>query len=112
MISSSVGSSHPSKYSYEIPHEYLKGEETSRGKKFQLNVITSLIWLLFFSISDFHHSHMLPLFQDKFILGEATSSHFFRITASTQHLLFRDSYFFRTAAFFPFFRTVTFSQEF
>ena len=54
---------------------------------------------------------MLPHFQDKFILGEATSSHFFRVTTSTQHLLFRDSYFFRTAAFFPFFRTVTFSQE-
>ena len=54
---------------------------------------------------------MLPLFQDNFILGEATSSHFFRVTTSTQQLLFRDSYFFRTAAFFPFFRTVTFSEE-
>ena len=54
---------------------------------------------------------MLPLFQDNFILGEATSSHFFRVTTSTQQLLFRDSYFFRTAAFFPFFRTVNFSQE-
>ena len=54
---------------------------------------------------------MLPLFQDNFILGEATSSHFFRVTTSTQQLLFRDSYFFRTAAFFPFFRTVTFSQD-
>ena len=47
---------------------------------------------------------MLPLFQDNFILGEATSSHFFRVTTSTQQLLFRDSYFFRTAAFFPFFQ--------
>ena len=54
---------------------------------------------------------MLPLFQDNFILVEATSSHFFRVTTSTQQLLFRDSYFFRTAAFFSFFRTVTFSQE-
>ena len=54
---------------------------------------------------------MLPLFQGNFILGEATSSHFFRVTTSTQQLLFRDSYFFRTAAVFPFFRTVTFSQE-
>ena len=45
---------------------------------------------------------MLPLFQDNFILGEATSSHFFRVTTSTQQLLFRGSYFFRT---------VTFSQE-
>ena len=54
---------------------------------------------------------MLPLFQDNFILGEATSSHFFRVTTSTQQLLFRGSYFFRTAAVFSFFRTVTFSQE-
>ena len=45
---------------------------------------------------------MLPLFQDNFILGEATSSHFFRVTTSTQQLLFRCSYFFRTAAFSPF----------
>ena len=54
---------------------------------------------------------MLPLFQDNFILGEATSSHFFRVTTSAQQLLFRGTYFFRTAAFFPFFRTVTFSQQ-
>ena len=75
--------------------------------------MTSLIWFLFFqiTISPFPHSHMLPLFQDNFVLREATSSHFFRVATSTQQLLFRDSYFFRTAAFFPFFRTVTFSQE-
>ena len=54
---------------------------------------------------------MLPLFQDNFVLVEATSSHFFRVTALTQQLLFRDRYFFRTAAVFPFFRTITFSQE-
>ena len=64
---------------------------------------------------------MLPLFQDNFILGEATSSHFFRVTTSTQQLLFRCSYFFRTAAFSPFseqslfrrsyfFRTASFSE--
>ena len=54
---------------------------------------------------------MLPLFQGNFILGEATSSHFFRVTTTTQQLLFRSSYFFRIAAFFSFFRTVTFSQK-
>ena len=54
---------------------------------------------------------MLPLFQDNFILVEATSSHFFRVTTSTQQLLFRGSYLFRTAAVFSFFRTFTFSQE-
>ena len=62
---------------------------------------------------------MLPLFQDNFILGEATSSQFFRVTALTQQLifgaaisleqllfppfseqsLFRRSYFFRIASF-------------
>ena len=54
---------------------------------------------------------MLPLFQDKFIFVEATSSHFFRVTTLTQQVLFWGSCFFRTAAVFSFFRTVAFSQE-
>ena len=37
----------------------------------------------------------LRLFQDSFVFGETTSSHFFRVTTSTQQLLFRSSYFFR-----------------
>ena len=53
---------------------------------------------------------MLPLFQDNFILVEATFSRFFRVTTSTQQLLFRGSYFFRKVAVFSFFRTVTLSQ--
>ena len=32
MISSSVGSGHPGKYSYDIPHEYLKGWREPLGK--------------------------------------------------------------------------------
>ena len=32
MISSSVGSGHPGKYSYEIPHEYLSRCGTSSKK--------------------------------------------------------------------------------
>ena len=32
MISSSVGSGHPGKYSYETPHEYLKGWRNLSGK--------------------------------------------------------------------------------
>ena len=32
MISSSVGSSLPGKYSYEIPHEYLPGRVNLSGK--------------------------------------------------------------------------------
>ena len=75
-----------------------------------LNVIASLIWFLFLK-KRFPFSHMLPIFQDNFILVETTSSHFFRVTNSTQQLLFRGSCFFRTAAVFSFFRTVTFSQE-
>ena len=53
---------------------------------------------------------MLPHFQNNFILVEATYSHFFRVIF-WHKLLFRGSYFFRTAAVFSFFRTVTFSQE-
>ena len=56
---------------------------------------------------------MLRLFQDNFIFGEATSSHFFRVTNLTltqvifsEQLFFQNSYF-----FFSFFRTVTFSQQ-
>ena len=47
----------------------------------------------------FPFSHIYRLFQDSFIFGEATSSHSFRVTASTQQLLFRKSYFLRAAAF-------------
>ena len=39
-------------------------------------------------------------FPESFIFGEATSSHFFKVTNSTQQLLFRRSYFFRAATFF------------
>ena len=64
----------------------------------------------FFQIA-FPFLHMLPLFQDNSILVETTSSHFSRLTTLTQQLLFPGSYFFRTAAVFSFFRTVTFSEE-
>ena len=79
-----------------------------------LNVIISLIcfcFCFFFFKERFPFLHMLRLFQGNFIFGEATSSHFFRVTTSTQQLLFRSSYFFRTAAFFSIFRAVTFSQQ-
>ena len=54
---------------------------------------------------------MLVIFQDNFVLVEATSSYFFLGTISTQQLLFQGSHFFRTIAVFSFFRTVIFSQE-
>ena len=90
-----------------FPMNTYKAEGTSWGK---LSAIASLIWFLFFK-QRFPFSHMLPLFQDNSILVEIALSHFFRVTASTQQLLFRGSYFFRTAAVFSFFRTVTFSQK-
>ena len=45
--------------------------------------------------------------------GEATSSHFFRVTTLTQQLLFRSSYFFRAATFFrnSLYKTVASSQQ-
>ena len=87
-----------------------KSEGTSWGKQFQLNLITSLIWFLFFKYR-FPFTHMLPLFQGNFILGDATSSHFFQSNYFDKAVTFSGSHFFRTAAFFSFFRTVTFSQE-
>ena len=39
-------------------------------------------------------------FLDSFIFGEATSSYLYRLTTSSQQLLFRSSYFFSATAFF------------
>ena len=113
MISSSFVSGHPGKYSHETPHEYLSGwANLSYCKYFQSNIIISLIWH-FFSNSDFLSRICCDLFTTSFVFAEATSSHFFSVTTSTQQLLLRSSYFFRTTAFLrsSFFRTVTFSQQ-
>ena len=69
---------------------------------------------IFFLKWQFPFLYMLRLFQDSFIFGEANSSHFFRVTISTQELLFASSYIFRAAAFlWSFFsRTVTSLQQF
>ena len=53
----------------------------------------------FFSNSDFPSRINSDFFQDSSGFGEATSSHLFRVTTSTQQILSRSSYFFRTAAF-------------
>ena len=92
IISSSVGSGHPGKYWYEIPHEYLLGWGNLLGK------INSLIWIFFFDWG-FLFSNMMLLFQSSFIFGETTSSHIFRVAISTQQLIFRSSYFFKAAVF-------------
>ena len=99
IISSSVGSGHLNKYSYEIPHLTYQGEGTCREKEFQSNIMTSLIWDSF-SKWRFPLSHIMPLFKNSIISREATSSYFFRVTIFTQQLLFRSSYFFRAAAFY------------
>ena len=43
---------------------------------------------------------MLQLFQDNFISREATSRQFFRVTTSTQQILYRSSFFFRASTSF------------
>ena len=53
----------------------------------------------FFSNSDFPSRINSDFFKDSSVFGEATSSHLFRVTTSTQQILSRSSYFFRTAAF-------------
>ena len=116
---------HPNKYSYEIPHETCWGEGTNLFPKAifksslpliekrcardkvgwgNLSGKTILIKRNLWFVLGFFFSNgaflSLWLFQNSFIFGEASSSHFFRATTSAQQLLFRSSYFFRTAAFF------------
>ena len=111
MISSSVSSGLPGKYSHEIPHEHLSGRANHSGEIISIKH-NHQSNLGFFFKWRFPFSHKQQLFQDSFVFGEATSSHFFRVTTSTQQLLSRSSYFFRTAAFLrsSSSRTVTFSQ--
>ena len=92
MISFSVDCVH-----MRYPMNTYKGEETSRGK---LNVIASLIWVSFFQITISLLGYVVT-FSGQLYFGKR----------STQQLLFWGSYFFRAAAVFSYFRTVTFSQE-
>ena len=114
LIISSVGSGHTNQYSHEIPHEYLFGWEkfsekiilTKRKHNFPYRMCSNFFWY-------------------SFTFGEATSSHFLRVTTSTQQLLFQRNYFFRTTTFFEellfknsrffaaviFFRIATFSER-
>ena len=88
LIISSVGSGHTNQYSHEIPHEYLFGWEkfsekiilTKRKHNFPYRMCSNFLW-------------------DSFTFGEATSSHFLRVTTSTQQLLFQRNYFFWRAPF-------------
>ena len=89
-----------------FPMNTYKGEGTSWRK---LNVITSLIWFLFFN-SNFPFAYVAT-FSGQLYFGR---SYFFTLFQSNYFdttVTFSGQLFFRTAAFFPFFRTVTFSQE-
>ena len=81
-----------------------QGEGTSRGERFQLNIITSLIWNFFFSNGDFVSGIFSGLFQDSFIFGEVTSSHFFNYFDTTvnlsEDLFLQSSYFFLRSSVF------------
>ena len=83
-----------------------KGEGTPWGK---LSVIASLIWFLFFEI-------VVSLLAYATLRGQLCFGriYFFTLFQSSyfdKQLVFGGSCFFRTAAVFPFYRTVTFSQE-
>ena len=106
MIFFSVGSGHPGKIHMRFSMNTKKGEETSWWK---LRVIAGLIWFLF-SNSDFS-SRICCHFFKTLCFGRIYFFTLFQITPSTQQLLIRGSYFFKTAAVFSFFRTVTLSQE-
>ena len=90
MISSSVGSVgfFLTLVSIHIrfPMNTCQGEGTSLGFGIFFQMVISL-------------PHMLRIFQNSFIFGEAAYSHFFWVTNSTQQLLFRSSCFFWGAPF-------------
>ena len=75
-----------------------QGEGTSRGEKFQLNVITSLIWFFFFQMEISFLVYLVVFFRtasfsEKLLLHTS-------LTTLTQQLIFRRIYFFRAATFF------------
>ena len=104
MISSSVGSGHPGKYSYEIPHEYLgkiisiKCNHQSILAYFSFQIATSLLTYVatFSGQLYFWRSYFFTLFQSNY---------------SDTAVTFSGQLFLQNSCFFSFFRTVTFSQE-
>ena len=88
MISSSVVSCHPGMYSCRILHGYLSEWGNLSGKIISIKRHCKSNLVSFFKLK-FLFSHLLPLFQDTFTFGVA--SNFFRVTTSTEQLLFRSS---------------------
>ena len=111
MISSSVGSGHPGKYSYETPHEYLQGWGNLLGKIISVNRNHWSNLVSFFSQITIFLLAYVATFSGQLYFGR---SYFFTLFQSNYFdttVTFSGKLFFITAAFFSFFRTVTFSQE-
>ena len=73
-----------------FPMNTFQGEEISRGRSFQLNVITSLIQIFFFR-GDFRSRIFSDFFRTALILEKLL------LHASSEQLLRRNSYFFGAA---------------
>ena len=84
-----------------FPMNTYQGEESSWGEKFQLNIITSLIWDYFFVFSNAVDDFPSGIFSDFFraaLFSQKLLLHI-SLTTSTQQLLFRSIYFFRAVVF-------------
>ena len=120
MISSSVGSDQPGKYSYEIPHEYLKGGGNLSGKiiSVKLNHQSNLVSSFFqMSISPFPSDICFPTFSGQLCFGR---SYFFTLFQSNYFditVTFSGQLFLQNSCFFPlfqnshFFAGVIFSEQ-
>ena len=110
MISSSGGSGHHGKYSYEIPHEYLKGWGKLSGKTISVkrNHLSNLGFFFLTAISPlacvatfsrqlyFGRSYFFTLFQsnyfDSYFFGTAISSEQLLFSQFSEQSLFRRSF--------------------
>ena len=120
MISSSVGSDQPGKYSYEIPHEYLKGGGNLSGKiiSVKLNHQSNLVSSFFqMSISPFPSDICFPTFSRQLCFGRSYfftlfQSNYFDITVTFSGQLFlQNSCFFRLFQNSHFFAGAIFSEQ-
>ena len=84
----SFGSGHHDNCSYEIPHECLSVWGSFTGEIISINKRNQQFNLRFLFKWLFPLTHMLQHFQDSFIIGETTSSHFFIVTTLKQQYLF------------------------
>ena len=142
MISSSVGSGHPGKYSLEIPHKCLPGWGNLSGKIISITTIISLIRDISFQMTIsllpyvatsseqfyFWRSNFFTLFQSNYFDTTVTFSGQLLLQSSCffEELFFQNNHFFRSNSYFQsqtsseqslfenrkFFRTVTFQNSY